>query len=102
MAKLNIKLFGRDYSVNCDPGQEERLHQIVQFVEGKMQEVATKVGNTTEPRLLMLTCLSLADQLFDVHQEAHNRLTKDEDLLVAAVEHLRDRVANIASQVGRA
>ncbi|MFY9287733.1 MAG: cell division protein ZapA [Alphaproteobacteria bacterium] len=102
MSKIAITLYGREYTVNCGPGEEERLKQLVEFVEGKMQEVASKVGNTTEPRLLMLTCLSLADQLFDVHQTAHNKLIQDEDLMVAAVEHLRQRVANIASQVGRA
>ena len=102
MSKLAITLYGRDYTVNCDTGEEDRLQQIVKFVEGKMQEVASKIGNTTEPRLLMLTCLSLADQLFDVHQNARNSLIQDEDLMVAAVEHLRERVAHIASQVGRA
>jgi cell division protein ZapA len=102
MSKLAIKLYGRDYTINCDPGQETRLKQLVEFVEGKMHEVAGKVGNTTEPRLLMLTCLQLADQLFDTHQNARNGLMQDEDLMTAAVEHLRQRVAHIASQVGRA
>ena len=100
MSKLAIKLYGRDYTVNCDVGEEQRLQQLVEFVENRMQEVADRVGNTTEPRLLMLTCLQLADQLFDLHQTTRNTLTKDEDLLVAAVEHLRQRVADIAAQVG--
>ena len=102
MSKVAIKLYGREYTVNCGEGQEDRLNQIAQLVERKMQEVADKAGNATEPRLLMLTCLSLADQLFDVQQEAHNALTKDEDLLCAAIDHLRNRVTHIASQVGRA
>jgi len=102
MSKITVTLYGREYAVNCDPGEEVRLKQLVEFVEGKMQEVASRIGNTTEPRLLMLTCLSLADQLFDVHQNARNSLIQEEDLLVAAVDHLRERVANIASQVGRA
>lgn len=102
MSKLAITLYGHEYIVNCDPGEEQRLQQIVKFVEGKMQEVASKIGNTTEPRLLMLTCLSLADQLFDVHQNAANQLIQEENLMVSAVDHLRERVAHIASQVGRA
>ncbi len=102
MSKLAIKLYGRDYSINCSPGEEERLKQLVQFVEEKMQVVADKVGNTTEPRLLMLTCLHLADQLFDLHQNTSQKLTDDEDLLVAAVEHLRQRVADITAQIGNA
>jgi cell division protein ZapA len=102
MSKLSIKLYGRDYSVNCGPGEETRLAQLVKFVESKMQSVAANVGNTTEPRLLMLTCLSLADELFDLHHKATNDMIENEDLLIAAVDHLRERVTHIASQVGRA
>jgi cell division protein ZapA len=102
MSKLAIKLYGKDYTINCDVGEEERLKQLVEFVENRMREVAGRVGNTTEPRLLMLTCLHLADQLFDIHQTTRNTLTQDEDLMVAAVEHLRQRVTEIASKVGNA
>jgi cell division protein ZapA len=102
MSKLAITLYGRQYSVNCNPGEEDRLKQIVRLVENKMQEVVGRVGNTTEPRLLMLTCLSLADQWLDIEHQAKESLAQEEDLLVAAVEHLRQRVAHIASQTGHA
>jgi len=102
MSKVAIKLYGKDYSVNCDPGQEERLKEIVRFVESRMRSIDDRVGNTTEPRLLMLTCLHLADELFDARRKAEEGVLQNEDLLVAAVEHLGQRVAHIASQVGRA
>lgn len=102
MSKITVTLYGRQYTVNCNAGEEQRLSEIVKFVENKMHEVAGRVGNTTEPRLLMLTCLSLADQLFDLGQKTHETMKQDEDLLIAAVEHLRERVANLASQVGHA
>jgi cell division protein ZapA len=102
MSKVAIKLYGKDYTVNCDPGQEDRLQEIVQYVEELMGDVAGKVGNTTETRLLMLTCLRLADQLFDARTKADQFTVENEELLVAAVEHLNQRVAHVASMVGRA
>lgn len=104
MSKLAISLYGREYFVNCDPGEEQRLQEIVKFVEGKMHKVAERAGSTTvtEPRLLMLTCLMLADELIEARQGGTKVLRENEDLLVAAVDHLRQRVAHIASQVGRA
>ena len=101
MAKASITLYGREYQVNCDPGQENRLTEIVQIVESRMREVAGSVGNTTETRLLMLTCLTLADMLIELQQTAQTRAQDDEDLFVAAVEHLRDRVTHITAQIGR-
>lgn len=102
MSKRVVTLYGKEYNVNCDPGQEDRLAEIVRFVEERMGKVAGGVGNTTESRLLMLTCLHLADELLDLHRKAERTALDNEDLFVAAVEHLRHRVAHIASQIGSA
>lgn len=102
MSKLAVTLYGREYFVSCDPGEETQLKDIVRFVEGRMQQVAGRAGNTTELRLLMLTCLHLADELLELRRKAMEKPLQDEDLLVAAVDHLRQRVVHIASQVGRA
>ena len=100
--KVTVKLYGKEYVVNCDPGQEERVKEIVRYVEARMRDVADKVGNTTETRLLMLTCLHLGDELFDSRRKAEQASIDNEDLLVAAVEHLAQRASVIASQIGRA
>ena len=100
--KLAINLYNREYIVNCDPGQETRLQQVAELVQKEMQAVADKVGNSTEPRLLMLTCLSLADRMLEARTASTGLLTKQEDLFVAAVDHLKQRVAQLTTQVGRA
>lgn len=102
MSKRLVTLYGKEYNVNCDPGQEARLDEIVRFVENRMGKVAGGVGNATETRLLMLTCLHLADELLDLRRKAEHASLENEELFVAAVEHLQNRVAYIASQVGSA
>jgi cell division protein ZapA len=100
--KLPITLYNREYVVNCDAGQEARLRQIVDLVQKEMKAVADNVGNATEPRHLMLTCLSLADKLLEARNGSQVELGKQEDLFIAAVDHLKDRITQLASQVGRA
>ena len=104
MAKIAITLYGREYFVNCDPGEEDRLKELVRLVEIRMQKAAERVGPTTvtDNNLLVLACLSLADELHELRQNSDKIRGRDEDIMVAAVEHLRQRVAHIASQVGRA
>ncbi len=102
MSKRAITLYGKEYKVNCDAGQEERLDEIARFVETRMGEVAGNVGNTTEARLLMLTCLHIADELLDMQRKSAKTALENEELFIAAVDHLRDRVQRIASQVGSA
>lgn len=101
MSKLTINLYGKDYVVNCDPGQEQRLQEVVKFVEERMKEVEGKVGNTTEARLLMLTCLHMADEMIDLESKITEVKNEEEDILVAAVDHLTQHVTHIASRIGR-
>lgn len=100
--KLAISLLGKEYTVTCDPGQEERLQTIVEFVNQRLEQVAEKAGHSGEARLFMLTCLVLADELMETHLHMQNSALDQEDIMVAAVEHLRQRIATIANQVGDA
>jgi cell division protein ZapA len=100
--KVAISLHGREYLVACDVGEEKRLEDIVKLVETKLQAVDNQGGNATETRLFMLTCLLLADELLEVRRIKAQNVRADEDILIAAVDHLRQRVAHIAEQVGRA
>ena len=100
--KLGITLYKREYVINCGPGEEARLQQVADLVQKEMEAVAGRVGNPTEPRHLMLTCLSLADKLLEARNRTASEFNKDEDLFIAAVAHLKQRVTELASQVGRA
>jgi cell division protein ZapA len=102
-AKVAISLLNKDYLVTCDPGQEYRLQEIARFVNERLEHVASRApANTTETRLFMLTCLMLADELMEVLQQTRQNAREQEDLMVAAVDHLRQRIATIANQVGTA
>ncbi len=101
MSKLTVNLYGRDYVVNCDPGQEQRLQDVIRFVEARMKEVEGSVGNTTEARLLMLTCLHMADEMIDLKGKIKDSRNEEEEVLIAAVDHLTQHVTHIASRIGR-
>jgi len=100
--KVAITLRGREYFVSCDIGEEPRLQEIVRLVENTLNEAAAKTTNASENRLFMLACLLLADELIESRRSARRALRAEEDIMVAAVDHLRQRVEIIASQIGRA
>jgi len=103
MSKVAITLYGREYFVSCDPGDEDRLREVVKIVEARMRKVAERAGSTiTDPRLFMLTCLGLADELYELRQNSERSQRQEEDIMVAAVDHLKRRIEDIASMVGHA
>ncbi|MCL2474398.1 MAG: cell division protein ZapA [Alphaproteobacteria bacterium] len=100
--KRTVSLYNRDYTINCSKEDEPRLQQLVEVVQKEMETVAGNIGNATEARHLMLTCLSLADKLLEARAASYEQISKQEDIFVSAVQHLRQRVVDLSSQIGNA
>lgn len=98
--KVEIHLRGRDYTIACDPGEEAKLAKIVGIVEEKLEEVSTLGTNNSEVRMFMMACLVLADELIETRKLTAKNRQSDEDLMIAAVDHLRERIMTIAEKVG--
>jgi cell division protein ZapA len=102
MPKVTVSLYGRDYQLACAAGQEQRVKQMAAFVEQKMRAVASSVGNTTEPRLFMLACMMMADEIMELRDSGRKVPVDDEETLLKAVAQMHERVAHLAAEVGRA
>lgn len=100
--KVAITLHGREYFVTCGIGEESRLQEMVRLVDATLDETAARAANITETRLFMLTCLVLADKLIETRQKAARSTNGDEDIMVVAVDHLRQRIAALSQQIGTA
>ncbi|MCL2468661.1 MAG: cell division protein ZapA [Alphaproteobacteria bacterium] len=97
--KVTISLLGRDYIVACGKGEEDKLAHLVSFVEGELNGLSRRNPSASETRLFMLTCLLLADALLETRKAALSVRHSDEALMVAAVDHLRQRLENIMAQI---
>jgi cell division protein ZapA len=68
MTDVNLLIHGRTYGVGCDDGQEKRVRELGQYIDKKVREIAGAGGVATEAHLLVLTCLVLADEVFDMRE----------------------------------
>lgn len=69
MGQVTININGRDYNIACDDGQETHLIKLSEFVDKRLKELITAVGQVGDARLLVMTSLLLADELSDVYTE---------------------------------
>ena len=114
MPKIDISINGRLYAVACDDGQENRVRELAGMVESRVRQLAGPgpVGGVGETQILVLAGLMLADELSETKAAlgAEEKPTsaqpaldpEEEDLLIAAVDHLTDRIGVIADRLGRA
>lgn len=68
MGEINLHIDGRNYPVACDDGQEERVFQLGNYVDGRLQEVAGAAAGS-KSQAMMLTSLLLADEVFDLKDQ---------------------------------
>ena len=45
MDTLDIKLLGREYRVSCPPEEREGLLEAVQFLDGRLNDLAAKTNS---------------------------------------------------------
>lgn len=63
MAKADITLRGRSFSIACAPGQELRVQRLAEQLDARVGQIAGSVGDIGEERLLLITALALLDEL---------------------------------------
>ena len=71
MKTVTVSIYGRDYQVACDEGQEVHLRRLAQDIDERMHSLALHVGHAGEPLLMVLTSLMVADELHDARKELH-------------------------------
>ena len=69
MPLVDIYLSGRKYSVSCEAGQEMRLRELAENVNGRLRELAENGLTGSDAHMLALTSLLLADELADTAAE---------------------------------
>ncbi len=66
MSTMNINVYGRDYAIACDDGEEAHLSKLTQMVNHRVTELLGQMGRAPEHTMLIYTALMLADELLDV------------------------------------
>jgi cell division protein ZapA len=66
MAEVDILVNDRTYKVACQDGQEERLLRLAAHLDRESRALVADLGQIGESRLLLLTALTVCDELFEV------------------------------------
>ncbi|PJI42085.1 cell division protein ZapA [Ferrovibrio sp.] len=63
MALVNVTVNNRLYEVGCDDGEEDQVRRLSGVLDRRVRELAALVGQVGEARLMLMTALTLADDL---------------------------------------
>ena len=68
MALVTVTVNSRNYKLQCDDGEEDRLHKLVDILNLKIDGLAAQFGQAGSDRLVVMAGLLLADELLELQE----------------------------------
>lgn len=81
---------GRTYRFECGEGDAARFEELANYVKGKIDALSAEHGAIGDERLVLMTALTIADELFDARASI-------DGLLEGAAERLKAVVSDAAA-----
>ena len=63
MAQVDVIINDRSYRIACDDGQDGHVTELARYLDGRVQELVSSVGQVGDARLLVMASLLIADEL---------------------------------------
>lgn len=70
MKTITAHVYGKEYTLACDAGQEQHLQKLVGQINARTHELEKAVGKLPEPLMMLYTALMVADELHDTKIDA--------------------------------
>jgi len=89
--RFNIRVLGQEFSVLSDSG-DEHVAKVVEYVNGKAEEIGNASGNVTTLNVAVLVALNIADEFFKFKKESvdiHSQLENRTEELINFIEERR-------------
>ncbi|PHZ85708.1 cell division protein ZapA [Paremcibacter congregatus] len=97
MANVTVKFNHRSYHLACSDGdgESERLIRLAKYVDDKAAMISSKMGAVSEPRLMLMTAILLADEL----DEARGGGALQENGAVEDATHMEQTLARTLKRI---
>jgi cell division protein ZapA len=107
MSQITVTVNSRSYAITCEPGQERQVQALAGELDHRVAALARDLGQVGEARLLLLTALTILDELAEAEsrtadpgaREGLQRLDKLEQEAARAIEGLAQRVEAVAARL---
>ncbi len=106
MAQVSFVINGRPYDVACGDGEEDHLRELADYVDQTVQKLVASVGQAGDARLLVMACLTIADDLLENLQKldelesgAGARDNGAEQGAAGTLENYAERLEKIAARL---
>jgi len=73
---VKIAIFGQDYPIRANVGDEDYVRSIAKYVDEKMREIDETMRPSSSMKIAILTALNIADELISLKKEKSDDLAE--------------------------
>ncbi|HKI46975.1 MAG TPA: cell division protein ZapA [Balneolales bacterium] len=96
MKSIKVTVLGRQYPLKVDDSDVEPMYEIAQYVDQRLRTFKNELINQPETTVMVLACLSLAEELFHERQKKSAGDTADEAYFDAS-----DKLSELLAEIKR-
>lgn len=86
MATVGVTIAGRTYRMACGEGEEGHLQELAKHVDTTLAELRKGFGEIGDTRLVIMTAITMADELFETRRRAAELEAQLADLAMTRTE----------------
>ena len=90
MAEVDITINNRLYRISCKDGEEERIKSLATLLDNQVQQLAEKIGQLGEARMILLASLVLLDKSDETQKEVEKILGSTAEKIESLLEKFSD------------
>lgn len=98
MGQVMLSVNGQTYALACRDGDEENIATLAALVDERARDLASRLGQVGEARLLLMVALLLADEA----RAPDAAGPPSDSAAIAALDAASERVADLLGQFGAA
>jgi cell division protein ZapA len=68
MKSIKVTIMGRQFPLKVEESDEDQMYEIATFVDNRIRTYKKELTNQAEPVIMILACLSIAEELFKAKQ----------------------------------
>ncbi|MEP6343404.1 MAG: cell division protein ZapA [Maricaulaceae bacterium] len=81
MAKVSLRINGKQYALGCDDGEEERLTLLGNMLNTRVTQLADQFGQIGDLRLMVMAGITMLDEMEDLKVD-HDANVSEETLKI--------------------
>lgn len=98
MKAIKVTILGKQYPLRVEESEEENMVRIARYVDEKLRQYKKELSKQPESTVMVLTALSIAEELFEERQRNKDLNKKENRVLEDVNKSMQNFLEQIRSE----